>query len=216
ETWLDFTDLVFIDPVGTGYTRLHQPSPDQAKDAKADADAEATKKTSKVKITPDTKLQRDRFFSVQGDIASIVIFIRRWLEANGRTDSPRVFLGESYGGFRGPRVAQSLQSVPGFALNGIILLSPALSGYGFDPGFSGVLAKVAQFPSLAAAVADAKGPVSAQQLAAFEREAASEYMADLLAGPRDTAAVERLAQRIATVTGLDAEAVRHLGPRSTP
>jgi len=215
ETWLDFTDLVFIDPVGTGYTRLHQTSPDQAKDAKADADAEATKKTSKVKIPPDAKLQRDRFFSVQGDIASIVIFIRRWLEANGRTDSPRVFLGESYGGFRGPRVAQSLQSVPGFALNGIILLSPALSGFGFDPGFSSVLAKVAQFPSLAAAVADAKGPVSAQQLAAFEREAASEYMADLLAGPRDTAAVERLAQRIATVTGLDAEAVRHLGPRSS-
>ena len=157
---------------------------------------------------------REKFWSVQGDIASIVVFMKRWLEANGRTEFPKVFLGESYGGFRAPRVAQSLQSTPGFALNGIILVSPALSGAGFDPGLSNVLVKVAQFPSLAAAIADSKGPVSARQLAAFEREAAGEYLADLLAGPRNKAALERLAQRIAAVTGLDADTVRHLGPRS--
>jgi carboxypeptidase C (cathepsin A) len=77
-----------------------------------------------------------------------------------------------------------------------------------------VLIKVAQFPSLAAAIADAKGPVTAQQLAAFEREAAGGYLADLLAGPRDKAAIERLVQRIAAVTGLDADTVRRLGARS--
>ncbi len=214
ETWLDFTDLVFIDPVGTGYTRLHPTAaaaaPDPAKDSKADAD----RKPRKARPGRDTDPLRDKFWSVQGDIASISVFMKRWLEANGRTDFPKVFLGESYGGFRGPRIAQSLQAMPGFALNGIILVSPALSGIGFDPGLSNVLLRVAQYPSLAAAIADAKGPVSAQQLAAFEREAAGAYMADLLAGPRDKTAVERLVQRIAAVTGLDAETVRQLGPRS--
>jgi carboxypeptidase C (cathepsin A) len=130
--------------------------------------------------------------------------------------SPKIFLGESYGGFRAPRIAQTLQSMPGAALNGIILVSPSLSSFGSDiPGLASVLSKVSQFPSLAAAIADGKAPVSPQQLAAFEREAAGEYLADLIAGPRDQAAIERLAGRIAAVTGLDVDAVRHLGPRSS-
>jgi carboxypeptidase C (cathepsin A) len=104
--------------------------------------------------------------------------------------------------------------MPGYALDGIVLVSPALSGSGFDPGISKVLTRVARFPSLAAAIADAKGPVTPQQLAAFERQATGEYLADLLAGPRDAAALERLTQRIAAVTGLGADTVRHLGPRS--
>jgi carboxypeptidase C (cathepsin A) len=215
ETWLDFTDLVFIDPVGTGYTRLHPPAaapkPDPAKDGKAEADRKPQRKAAPGR---DGDLLREKFWSVQGDIASITVFTKRWLEANGRTDSPKVFLGESYGGFRAPRVAQALQATPGFALNGIIMVSPALAGLGFDPGLANVMLRVAQFPSLASAIADAKGPVSAEQLAAFEREAAGPYLADLLAGPRDKAALERLVQRIVAVTGLDAETVRQLGPRS--
>ncbi|MGH6691654.1 MAG: S10 family serine carboxypeptidase-like protein, partial [Gammaproteobacteria bacterium] len=141
ETWLDFTDLVFIDPVGTGYTRLHQKTAatvPEAKDAK-DAKAEADRKPRKASAAQDAKPLREKFWSVQGDIASISVFIKRWLEANGRADSPKVFLGESYGGFRAPRIARSLQAMPGFALNGIILVSPALAGTGFDPGLSIVL-----------------------------------------------------------------------------
>jgi carboxypeptidase C (cathepsin A) len=189
ETWLDFTDLVFIDPVGTGYSRL---------------------------VGKD-KAVREKFWSVQGDINALAIFIKRWLEANGRVDSPKVFLGESYGGFRGPRIAQTLQSMPGLALNGIILASPALAVPSVDfPGLGKALTRASSFPSLAAAIADAKGPVSAQQLTAFEREAIVGYLPDLLAGPRDKAAVERLAARIAAVTGLDIETVRQLGPRASP
>jgi carboxypeptidase C (cathepsin A) len=216
ETWLDFTDLVFIDPVGTGYTRLHQKAAEaapEAKDAK-DAKVDTDRKPRGARAAPDAKPLREKFWSVQGDIASLAVFIKRWLQANGRSDSPKVFLGESYGGFRGPRIARSLQAMPGFALNGIILVSPALAGAGFDPGLSNVLSKVAQFPALAAAIADAKGPVTAEQLAAFEREAIGGYLADLLAGPRDKAALERLVQRIAAVTGLDVDTVRRLGPRS--
>ncbi|HEY7550288.1 MAG TPA: peptidase S10 [Hyphomicrobiaceae bacterium] len=189
DTWLDFTDLVFIDPVGTGYSRFHQ------KD----------------------KATRDKFWSVDGDIGSIVVFIKRWLETNGRLDSPKLFAGESYGGFRAPRVAQALQAMPGLALNGIVLVSPVLADRGAEfPGLGSALGKAVQFPSVAAAIAEARGPVGAQQLAVFERTAVGEYLGDLLAGPRDAAAVERLALRMAALTGLDIATVRQIGPRSAP
>jgi carboxypeptidase C (cathepsin A) len=187
ETWLDFTDLVFIDPVGTGYSRLH------SKD----------------------KAVRGKFWSTQGDIDALAVFIERWLTANGRLDSHRVFVGESYGGFRGPRLAQTLQAMPGLALNGMILVSPTLGvERGGVPGLGSTIFHTASFPSLAAAIADAKGPVTAEQLKAFEREAIAGYLPDMLAGPRDTAAVERLAARIAAITGLDIETVRRIGPRA--
>lgn len=188
DTWLDFTDLVFIDPVGTGYSRLHN----------------------------QDKAARSKFWSVDGDIKAIVVFIERWLQANGRLDSPKVLVGESYGGFRAPRIAQALQSMPGLALSGIVLVSPALAAVNRDlPGLGTALTQATSFPSLAAVIADAKGPVSAEQLAAFEREAVGGYLPDMLAGPRDAAAVERLAARIAAITGLDIEAVRRLGPRAS-
>jgi carboxypeptidase C (cathepsin A) len=219
ETWLDFTDLVFIDPVGTGYSRLHQTDTEAGASPPAPKEeaAEAPTGLRKPKTGQGAKALRDRFWSVQGDIASIAVFVRRWLEANGRADSPKALVGESYGGFRAPRVAQTLQAVPGMALNAVILVSPALAARGADfPGLGDTLRKVTQLPSLAATLADARGPVSAEQLAAFEREATGGYLADLLAGPRDTAAVDRLAARLAAVTGLDAERVRQLGPRASP
>jgi carboxypeptidase C (cathepsin A) len=188
ETWLDFTDLVFIDPVGTGFSRLF----------------------SKDKAT------RERFWSVKGDIDALAVFIKRWLEANGRLDSPKLFAGESYGGFRGPRLAQALQAMPGLALNGMVLISPAL-GRLSQPGVATALTRAESFPSLAAAIADTKtGPLSADDLKAFEREAVTGYLPDALAGPRDAAAVERMAARMAAVTGLDIETVRNIGPRAWP
>jgi carboxypeptidase C (cathepsin A) len=188
ETWLDFTDLVFIDPVGTGYSRLH---------------------------TKD-KAARQKFWSVKGDIDALAVFIRRWLEANGRTDSPKMYVGESYGGFRAPRLAQALQAMPGMALNGMVLISPALARLSM-PGVGTALTRTESFPSLAAAVADAnKGPVSADALHAFEREAIEGYLPDMLAGPRHAAALERLAARMAAITGLDIETVRRIGPRASP
>lgn len=188
ETWLDFTDLVFIDPVGTGYSRL---------------------------ASTDDAI-KDKFWSVQGDINAIAVFIKRWLQANDRLDAPKRLVGESYGGFRAPRLAQTLQSMPGLALDAIILVSPAFATPATDfPGLGDALIRAAAFPSLAAAIAGSKGPVSAEQLAAFEREAVSGYLPDMLAGPRDKAAVERLAQRIAAVTGIAVDTVRQLGPRAS-
>jgi len=82
ETWLDFTDLVFIDPVGTGYSRFVASGEDV----------------------------RKRFFSVDGDVNSIALVIRRWLEKYDRLLSPKYVTGESYGGIRGPKVVRNLQT----------------------------------------------------------------------------------------------------------
>jgi len=67
QTWLDFTDLVFIDPVGTGYSRAARPDLAQ------------------------------RYFGLQGDIQSVGEFIRLYLVKNSRWMSPLFLVGESYG-----------------------------------------------------------------------------------------------------------------------
>jgi carboxypeptidase C (cathepsin A) len=67
QTWLDVTDLVFIDPVGTGYSRAARPELAQ------------------------------RYFGLQGDIQSVGEFIRLYLTRNGRWSSPLFLVGESYG-----------------------------------------------------------------------------------------------------------------------
>src|ERR1700747_1936891 len=98
ETWLDFTDLVFIDPVGTGYSRFVATGGDV----------------------------RKRFYSVDGDVSSIALTIRRWLEKSDRLLSPKFVVGESYGGIRGPKVVHELQVPQGVGVRGLILLSPLL------------------------------------------------------------------------------------------
>jgi carboxypeptidase C (cathepsin A) len=74
-TWLDKTDLVFIDPVGTGFSRAKNP--------------EIAKK----------------FFGVRGDIESVGQFIRLYLNRDQRQASPLFLAGESYGTFRAAGVA---------------------------------------------------------------------------------------------------------------
>ena len=129
DTWLDFTDLVFIDPVGTGFSRLVEPD-----DAR-----------------------RGRFLSVDGDVEALADAIRRWLVENGRTASPKFFVGESYGGFRGPLVAEHLQTEEGIGLSGLVLVSPVLDfGWWRQPGYA-PLPKVSLLPSLAAAAMEAGG-----------------------------------------------------------
>lgn len=80
ETWLDFTDLVFIDPAGTGYSRMH-----------ASGD------------------ERKRLWSVDGDAEANATFIRKWVEGAGRHLSPKYIAGESYGGFRALKVTRALR-----------------------------------------------------------------------------------------------------------
>jgi len=184
ETWLDFTDLVFIDPAGTGYSRLIDPS-DEA---------------------------RRRFFSVDGDIGSLAEFVRRWLEANNRVPSPKFFVGESYGAFRGPPLVRNLESEQGIGIGGMVLLSPVLD-FQMLTSDDNPLWWVARLPSMAAAARAATGAVERAWLADAESYAAGDYLRDLLRGWGDAAAVARMSARVAELTGLDPGLVRRRGGR---
>src|SRR6266436_5040424 len=120
ETWLDFTDLVFIDPVGTGYSRFVATGEDV----------------------------RKRFYSVDGDVNSIAATIRRWLEKSDRLLSPKFIAGESYGGIRGPKIVRNLQTQRGVGVKGLILVSPVLDFREFSG--SSLLQYVWSLPTMAA------------------------------------------------------------------
>jgi len=96
---IDIADVVMIDPVATGFSS-------------AEADSESAS---------------DKFFGVKNDYQSIAQFIRNYIDANNRWNSPKYVMGESYGGIRGSLLAHHLQSDMGIFLNGVIFVSPWLS-----------------------------------------------------------------------------------------
>jgi carboxypeptidase C (cathepsin A) len=96
-TWLEFTDLVFIDPIGTGYSRTAP-----GVDAK-------------------------EFYGVEKDIQSVGEFIRLYLTRYNRWRSPKFLAGESYGTTRAAGLAGYLQDRFGIDLNGVILISAVLN-----------------------------------------------------------------------------------------
>lgn len=185
DTWLAFTDLVFVDPVGTGFSRLVAP----------------------------TDRTRDRYLSVSGDIAALADFVFRWSVENGRTASPKAAVGESYGGFRMPLLADALTSERGMALSALILVSPVLDFAWLGADGTNFMGQVALLPSLAAAALDKAGETSRAALAEVEAYATDDYIADLLAGLSDEAAVERVVSRLAALTGLPADLVRRQAGR---
>jgi carboxypeptidase C (cathepsin A) len=178
ESWLPFTDLVFIDPPGTGYARLL-----------ADGDE-----------------VRKRFWGVSGDVDAIAETIRQWLVAHHRMASPKFVLGESYGGIRGPRVVRALAEDQGVGVRGLVLISPVMD-YGrsnvFDP-----LSWVWALPSEVAAVRAKKGPVTEAGLADVEEYASGEFLAGMLRGASDKEAVAQRVARMAELTGMDPALLR--------
>ncbi|MGP8233668.1 MAG: S10 family peptidase [Methylovirgula sp.] len=182
ETWLDFTDLVFIDPPDTGYSRV------------LDKDARKT------------------FFSVDGDINALSVAIRKWLTENHRLESPKFIVGESYGGFRAPKLARRLTDAEGIGINGIVMLSPVLD-FGWFNSTNNPLTFATHLPSMTAAARDVTGPETREKLADVEAYAAGPYIVDLLRGDSDAAALDRISTKVAGFTGLDPTLVRKLGGR---
>jgi carboxypeptidase C (cathepsin A) len=183
ETWLDFTDLVFIDPVGTGYSRFVATSDDV----------------------------RKRFFSVDGDVNSIALTIRRWLEKSNRLLSPKYIVGESYGGIRGPKIVRNLQTEQGVGVRGLILVSPMLDFREFSG--SSILQYVWSLPTMAAVARETKGSVTAADMADVERYARGDFLVDLVKGEADAEATARLADKVAALTGIDQAVSRRLAGR---
>jgi carboxypeptidase C (cathepsin A) len=183
ETWLDFTDLVFIDPVDTGYSRFAASGEDV----------------------------RKKFFSIDGDVSSIALTIRRWLEKSGRLLSPKYLAGESYGGMRGPKIVRNLQIEQGVGVKGLILFSPVFDFREFTG--SSMLQYVWSLPTMAAVARQAKGAVTRADMADVENYARGEFLADLVKGTADTAATTRLADKVAALTGIDQAVSRRLAGR---
>jgi carboxypeptidase C (cathepsin A) len=112
ESWLAFTDLVFVDPVGTGFSRIVE-----------DEDEDAKKKENDQKKEQDD--EASEYFGYKRDLESLCEFMSRWLSGNGRWGSPMFIAGESYGGYRVGRLVRMLQETAGIGLNGAVLISPA-------------------------------------------------------------------------------------------
>lgn len=184
ETWLDFTDLVFVDPPGTGYSRL----------------------------TGGDEVRRS-FWSVDGDAEALAVFIRKWIEQNGRQRAPKFLVGESYGGMRALKVERALEQKQGVGVRGLVLVSPVLDFANLGQRRHVPLSFVANLPSLAATARERNGGFDRAALKAAEDYASGEYLADLMRGERDQAAVKRMSARVAALTGLDPALVERLGGR---
>lgn len=99
DSLIDAADLVFVDPVGTGYSRVLREG--------AGAD----------------------HWGVEQDARSAAQFVRAWLQRHGREASPVVMVGQSYSGIRVPLAAKLLlDALPDLDLRGMLLVSPSTGG----------------------------------------------------------------------------------------
>ncbi|KRB82818.1 peptidase S10 [Sphingomonas sp. Root710] len=179
DSLLDVTDIVFIDPVGTGFARALGKK--EAKD----------------------------YWGVSADAKSIAEFIRLWLNRNGRWNAPKYLGGESYGTTRSVAVLKELEgSYNDVALNGIILISTILD-FGAPAEVQGnEMPYILNLPSMATTAWYHKKipnpPASAAEIAAEARAfAIGPYAAALLKG-NQLGAEERASVRtaLARLTGL--------------
>ncbi|MBI4724969.1 MAG: hypothetical protein HY765_08330, partial [Rhodomicrobium sp.] len=173
---------MFVDPVGTGYSRT----------TTGGIDAEKA------------------FWGVDKDKDSLAEFVRLYLAKNGRELAPVYLAGESYGGFRAAELADKLLAM-GLHLKGAIMISPALEFSMLRGDDYFILPLTFVLPSLTAANAEIRGGPTAplDQVREAESFARSGYLLHLANGlARDSAVISALAK----FTGLDAETIaKHHG-----
>ncbi len=184
-TWLPFSDLVFIDPIGTGFSRSL-------------VSADETKKL---------------FYTTTPDIEYLSHVIYDWLVKNGRLQSRKYLIGESYGGYRGPRVTHYLQSQLGVAMNGVVLVSPYLNPWIEGNGEISPLPWMMTLPPIVAAHLEREHRLTPEAMAEVIAYTRGQYVTDLLAGRSDPEATPRIVKKVTELTGLDPEFVKHSGGR---
>ena len=190
ETVLDATDLVFVDPVGTGFSR------------------------------PLGEHEGKEFWGLYEDARSMAEFIRTWATDNGRWNSPRFILGESYGTTRGAAVAKILEGEFMMSLNGIIFISQALDYQGSSPYVrDNIVSHITYIPTMSAAAwYHDKVKPRPENLEAFLAEsrafATDELLPALWKGNRLAAATRtRVRDRLAYFTGLTPEYIERANLR---
>ena len=141
ENWLEFSDLVFIDPIGTGFSRSLE-----------EIDLSAPNSIEE-KNNSKQKAFGQEFYKLNRDLESICEFIQRFLSKYHRWSSPVYIVGESYGGFRVGKLAKKLQESYGVGLKGAVLISPVLEFQSLSHSDYDNLYWIESFPSLFAVAA---------------------------------------------------------------
>jgi carboxypeptidase C (cathepsin A) len=210
ESWLAFTDLVFVDPVGTGFSRIIDKKAENKDEPKGGGGADQQGGGG-----PSSEPDPNEYFGYKRDLESLSEFIGRWLSANRRWGSPVFIGGESYGGYRVGRLVKILQETAGIGLNGAILISPALEIGNLASSDYDVLAWVDLLPTMAGAAAHhgrSRAFTNGTPLDDVRREAeafgTSDYTAFLTRGasmPADER--EQVLSRLADLIGLPVELV---------
>ncbi len=188
---LDVTDLVFIDPVGTGFSR----AVGQAQDVD--------------------------FAGTDVDADSVARFIEQWLIQNGRYNSPKFLLGESYGTVRASILPRALMGgvnysgvMRGITLNGVILVSPSINGGALPVGPNEIDRSVgAALPTMAVTALFHKTIPSEgrtmkglfDEVALFAKTDYAEALAAEKRGQLSDEACQRIALRLSGYTGLPAK-----------
>lgn len=189
-TWLPFTDLVFLDPVGTGYSRSL--------------------------LSPKQTISH--FYGTGQDVNYLSRVIFDWLRTHKRMDSPKYLVGESYGGFRAPLMVEDL-AFRGVGMSGLILISPyldmsVLTPTGVHTETLSPMSYVIDLPSMAAARYERQGrTLTPELMRGVERYALGPYVTALLEGTADPARFKRMVERVAHYTGVPESTVRALGGR---
>ncbi|NIH78588.1 S10 family peptidase [Amycolatopsis viridis] len=187
ETLLVHSDLVFIDPVSTGYSR------------------------------PKKGESPKDFHGFTADVEAVAEIIRLWTSRNGRWLSPKYLAGESYGTLRAAALAGHLQERHGFYLNGLMLISSVLDmgtirfTEGNDqpyPLFVPTYAAIAHYHGKHGKRKLADVLAEAEEFAARELPWALQRGARLT--PEEKAAAVR---KLASLTGLDESYVDRVGLR---
>jgi carboxypeptidase C (cathepsin A) len=176
---LDLTDLVFIDPVGTGYSRV----------------------IGKGKV--------EDFWGLNEDAGSIARFMRQWITESERWFSPKYIAGESFGTTRAAAVANALEGDgQNMALNGLILISQALDYAGSTSVHDNITSYLTYLPSMAATAWYHKKAGQGKTLDAFVAECRDytydSYAPVLYKGSLLTEAEQNeAAEKLSYFTGLD-------------
>jgi len=191
NSWIDDTDLVFIDPMSTGYSR------------------------------PTAGTSANEFYGYQPDLSSVANFIRLYTSRSARWSSPKFLCGESYGTTRAAGLSGYLQDRYGLYLNGVILVSSVLNfqTLSFAPGndapyplFLPTYTATAWYHRRLAAEIESR-PL-ATILGESEAFASREYPQALMQG--DALAADeksRTAAKLARLTGLPAARLEQLNLR---
>ncbi|MAW94694.1 MULTISPECIES: carboxypeptidase [unclassified Leeuwenhoekiella] len=184
---LDVADVVFVNPVNTGYSRMI-------------ADAEGKMP------------EREQFFGVNADISYLADWVNTFVTRHNRWRSPKFLIGESYGTTRVSGLANALQQKRWMYLNGVILVSPTEIGFEFE----GPVEIANRLPYFAATAwyHDALPPALqnkdlTEMLPEVEAYTVNELLPVLAKGGYATAAEkESVAEKIAYYSGLSVETVK--------